>query len=477
MTNNYGMILKPVIGTKKDGKPKYGPAQIMGCIGQLLPLGPCELAGKPWVVMSYKRLGMAPADTQVVLSLGMGVESVAILLRWIKEPWTCPCRLDQLIVITAQLGNEFNDTMQLMTEYMLPLMRKHNIRYVQMSRAGESMTDGYVVHEDSRQPSRMFSEGAFKLSDEMAINGTVPQFGGDHLCAQKHKAAPIEKWLKDHALAGNVKHAFGYNAEEVDRAEKCEAGTGKRLDDEAGKAVKLALGFNADEGDRVSKSVEYDVKLQWRESFFPLLEWGWNREACEAYITQVLGGVRWAKSCCVFCPFGYNAKNRPELNRRHLGEPEPVADAMMMEHMALSLNPRGTLYSGASLIQIQVEINNQPAVQKYTEKLTERQWTLYRVRRIYSAPGTASRAVQTVASERTGQEALSTLHSVAERIERTVEVARGISYIYLRRRPEKITAEDCPVLEEIVVAAPAGVNDKTTNSWEAFETAWEEHTW
>src|SRR5689334_3007279 len=48
--------------------------------------------------------------TIVILSLGMGVESVAILVRWIMEPETRPCPLEDLIVITAMVGDEYDDT-------------------------------------------------------------------------------------------------------------------------------------------------------------------------------------------------------------------------------------------------------------------------------------------------------------------------------------------------------------------------------
>ena len=37
-----------------------------------------------------------------ILSYGMGVESSAILLRWVLSPATRPCPLQDLIVITSQ---------------------------------------------------------------------------------------------------------------------------------------------------------------------------------------------------------------------------------------------------------------------------------------------------------------------------------------------------------------------------------------
>ena len=40
-----------------------------------------------------------------ILSYGMGVESTAILVRWLKEPASRPCSLDRLIVLTAMTGD------------------------------------------------------------------------------------------------------------------------------------------------------------------------------------------------------------------------------------------------------------------------------------------------------------------------------------------------------------------------------------
>lgn len=40
-----------------------------------------------------------------ILSYGMGVESTAILVRWLEEPSVHPCSIDELIVITAQTGD------------------------------------------------------------------------------------------------------------------------------------------------------------------------------------------------------------------------------------------------------------------------------------------------------------------------------------------------------------------------------------
>ena len=50
------------------------------------------------------------ATTTVVLNLGMGVESCAILVRWLLEPSTRWFPLRKLIVLTAQVGAESRRT-------------------------------------------------------------------------------------------------------------------------------------------------------------------------------------------------------------------------------------------------------------------------------------------------------------------------------------------------------------------------------
>src|SRR5260370_36043432 len=130
-----------------------------------------------------------------ILSYGMGVESSAILLRWIMSPVTRPCSLEDLIVITSQVGDEYTDTGRDVEAHILPMMRAHGIRYVQVARHGHFESEGITVLDDSRTPVRVFLEADYKLSDELTRNGTVPQYGGVHRCAPKFKAGAVEQWL------------------------------------------------------------------------------------------------------------------------------------------------------------------------------------------------------------------------------------------------------------------------------------------
>lgn len=199
----------------------------------------------------------------------MGVESTAILIRWLTDPKSRDFPLSQLTVITAQTGDEHRDTKNFCERYVLPLLRANKIRLVQVARAGRFEEDGIEILDDSHQPQTLHIEGSYKLSDELLFAGTVPQFAGVHKCALKFKAFVLDRWL---ALErpGIYRHAFGYNAEETSRISKSEYAN-----------QRIAFGFNSDEQNRVTRANEY-ANLQ-RSTFYPLVEWNWNRQACNDF--------------------------------------------------------------------------------------------------------------------------------------------------------------------------------------------------
>lgn len=439
-------------------------------------------------------------DTTYIMSNGMGVESVAILLRWIHEPETAPCALQDLIVITSQVGNEYSDTLAMHEQYMLPLFRKHGIRYVQVARKGHLEEEGIVVLEDSRNPTRMYGEGHYKLSDELLLAGSVPQFGSEHKCSLKFKAYVIESWIADNVKAPIVYHGFGYNSEEMSRVESANEGIFERNDKALNSKVKammklhkikgtgkhaIAFGYNLDEVDRYTKAAVFDCPT--RLGFYPLVQWGWTREKCLEYIHQILG-VKWLKSACVYCPFAHNKQSLDDLIERHKRHPEAVADAMLLEHVALSLNPRQTMYASGSLIQLQVASNNYVAIEAYNKKLEETPWAIYRVRRIYNAgtdkktgetdaekKGHASRCVEKTAHLGEREELNAMLTNTAQENGFTQERQWDIDYTYLEQK-----GESYPAREDLLVVAPAFPESKArfgipkfNQTWEAFEQAQE----
>src|SRR5205809_3926922 len=258
-----------------------------------------------------------------VMSNGLGVESVAILLHWICEPETRDFHLKDLVVITAMTGQEWPDTIDKFQKHLLPLFRQHGIRFVQLGRAGHLEKDGVAVLDDSRATPKLFAGGAYTLFDELQSAGTVPQFGGAHHCSLKFKAFVIEKWLESN-IHNSIRHTFGYNCAETSRV----------ADSEAAITARVTFGFNSDELDRVADAQTYDSLM--RIGHYPLVEWGWDRPRCLSYIQEVLG-VDWEKSACSFCPF---ARINDALIARQRRFPEQTAEAMLLERVALAMNPR-----------------------------------------------------------------------------------------------------------------------------------------
>lgn len=406
----------------------------------------------------------------VILSYGMGVESTAILLKWLLEPDSCPCALDKLIVITSMVGEEWPDTGLDVEKYILPLLRERGIRFVQVARRGHLQKDGITVLDDSRFPQRCYLEGDYRLSQEQIGAGTVPQYAGEHRCAQKFKSFVIEEWLQANVRVP-ARHAFGYNSEELDRVEKSELQFKKLL--EGGLRERIAFGFSTEEMDRVVKSQNYDTHLETdgfvheRTGFYPLVEWGWNRQDCIDYIQRQIG-VIWKKSACVFCPFAHNKQNMAELTVRQQRFPAEVAAALVIEYISLCFNPRGMLYSSRALIDMVTQTGNTAALALFEDRLSSYQWSLYRVRRLYLKKRVTHRAVESlgVFNKQEGERVLKS--DLCVKYSGRVDIHRNIVYLLLKDRVKGVY----PAKEEFLVIAPFVVPDKARYGIPWFNRLW-----
>lgn len=82
-----------------------------------------------------------------------------------------------------QTGGEYPDSKELCEEHLLPRMRSHRVRYVQVARAGHLESDGIKVLSDTREPFEIHLQGAYTLNEELRAAGTVPQFSGERRCS------------------------------------------------------------------------------------------------------------------------------------------------------------------------------------------------------------------------------------------------------------------------------------------------------
>jgi hypothetical protein len=412
----------------------------------------------------------------------MGVESQAILERWVAEPESRPfVTWDQLIVVTAQVGEEHkNDTIRDCEARMLPLLREHGVRFVEVARRGFLEEGGIVVLQDTRQPEKLHPDGVFSLSSYLLRSGTVPQFGGEHKCAIKYKAFVIETWLafefQHLAEAAPVYHVFGFNADEVSRTTKSDYHIARHNADKgipAPKAPLMVFGFNSEEIGRTDRAMRYDGPS--RTGHYPLDEWGWNRQKCIDYI-QERSGILWRKSHCSFCPFcAEAAKGEPHAVARWAESPEQTARGMLVEYNSLCFNPRGHLYRDRALVDVVTRVNSEGALVAFAKLLEEISWSLYRVRRIYTAKGKAIRYVEKMPG--------GTRDEVSAKFERIWEFRksgeaggvatrkrmRGIDYLYFAEREPAAY----PTREGFYVVAPAFMDDKLRGKPEKFNERWE----
>lgn len=373
--------------------------------------------------------GSAP---KVVLSYGLGVDSTAVLLRWIHEPDTRPFdTFADLLVLTAHTGDEFAQTAGDVTDHVLPLMRDQGIRFAQVARTSGSQTDGVTVLSDTHTPDTVHVDGAYKLSDELRAAGTIAQRGGARRCSLKSKGNPLDVTLGIEVQGQEFVHVIGFEANELARA-------------------------------RRDIAVATDLP---RVPSYPLIEWGWDRQTAIDFI-HTHTGIVWAKSACLACPFSWGAKDSRIMQiARFENSPGEAAAAMMQEYLAYSLNPNQTLDVNGPLWGI---VGPQ-ALAAFHDQLAITPHSLYEVRRVLrprtddpTKVANAARSVRvldtgsrtgmlTALSERTGQ-----FHDPADLVHQHWITERGVTL---------------PTTEHLLAVAPTGAVDKQHPKFEQWWAA------
>lgn len=284
------------------------------------------------------------------LSLGMGVESVAILLRWIEEPDSRDFDLDDLVVISAMTGDEFLSTAKDMVECVLPAMRRGGVRFVQAGRNRLNTTkagDGISVFSDTTVPTALYITGDFALSSEMLSAGTLPQLGGHRKCSQRAKGAVLDATIP--RLTG-------------------------------GQPFSHYMGFHTGELTRVRRDQAYNTPQ--RTGVYPLLDWGWSRQDASDWLLERTGRI-FSKSCCTYCPFAVaTAAGREYTLERYREEPDSGAKALFVEHVALCLNERQGLMGDQRLIDLVTDAGLREVLARFQARVDASDHAIYQVRRL-----------------------------------------------------------------------------------------------
>lgn len=365
----------------------------------------------------------------VILSYGLGVHSTAAAVNLIENEKARDFNLDQLILLTAMTGDEWKSSKVLVETHLLPILRAHSIRYVQVARCGARQADGIRVLSDTREPHALHIEGVYKLSDELKRAGTVPTVCGTRKCSLKFKGWVLDQWRKQQFDKSNIRQI---------------------------------IGFHADEGYRVERERRYySAAVPTIEH--PLIRWGWNDEDCSNFL-RARFGVEWKKSCCSFCMF---ANGKPEVIARFREEPEAAAEAIVLERTARALNPRMTLYSRRSVEELIEADGNSRALEIANETLDSSEWKLMRVQRLRTHKGVAHRRTEELARGSQSEMSLR-LKDVADRVKLPLSFEGGQWRLYLLRPQE---GNAYPLAEEMLVIVPATVESKSRKN---FMRRWNE---
>ncbi|MFE9127336.1 hypothetical protein ACFYOF_18285 [Streptomyces sp. NPDC007148] len=375
-------------------------------------------------------------DLDTVINWGLGADSTAYLARVLTDPASYGIDLERTAVLYRATGSEWPETRLLVDEFMLPLLREHGVRFVQLARNGHRREDGFTVLDDSRDPERLFARGPWTLWDDLESVGTVPQQAGTRKCSLWAKGAVGDWWLTQ---------VFG------------------------GRPFRQIMGFNADEegrrfGDQAAS------KMPGRTGEFPLIDWGWDRQHCESYLLKRFG-VHWPKSYCTFCCFPVSMGALPTHLERMRSHPDIAGEVLRLEYTAMSLNPNAKLYGRKTLLEMfdPARPRDRACLEAFEREL-DMLWALYHVRRLFLLSDSGKRRPVMRSTDRIHlgrpQQLARRLISVSERHHIDVEhdPVYGRARSWVRRR-----ATAWPMAEELLVTAPARVINKQD---EAFDEEW-----
>jgi hypothetical protein len=239
----------------------------------------------------------------------------------------------------------------------------------------------------------------------------------------------------------------------------------------AGAAYTHVMGFELGEASRARRDARYNTTQ--RTGSYPLIDsWHWDRHACESYIRQITG-ADWPKSACTFCPFALcNKAGRARVLDAYRAEPAAGVHALVLEHIAVSLNPRQGLAAGQRLAALLAATSqHQHVLDAFTAELDQMPWRIYEVRRVIRPraddPAKAASAARSLHAIAAGSRAQmhTALRTLAREQGTVPENDSGIERAWLRQRGTTL-----PATEHFLVAAPAGPQDKDGRG---FAAAWQ----
>ena len=186
-----------------------------------------------------------------IVSYGGGANSTALLVGLHQH------RIPVDLILFADTGGEHPHTYAYL-DIMDRWLKDHGM---------PEITRVYKTTRDGRR---------LTLEDECLKSGTLPSIAyGFKRCSLKHKIGPQEKFCNNYPPC---RKAWA-----------------------SGKKVVKFIGYDAGEHYRSDKVLLRDLADPKYSKWYPLMEWGWDREVCIRAI-EAAGLPQPGKSSCFFCP-------------------------------------------------------------------------------------------------------------------------------------------------------------------------------
>jgi hypothetical protein len=224
-------------------------------------------------------------DCPLIVAYGLGVDSTAMLIEFVRRG-ICPDA-----ILFADTGGEKPETYA-----YLPVIQ----RYL-ASVAFPAVTT--VRYEPKRAAYRT-------LEQQCLHTGTLPSLAyGGKSCSLKYKRTPQDKYI----LARYPPPKLRGREQRVVRAIGFEAGEERRTFGHVVKAIGLDAGeqhrltWARESADKQRTSREAWLDANYFVYWYPLLEWGFDRDRCQQIIAAAGLPVP-VKSACFFCPASKKAE-------------------------------------------------------------------------------------------------------------------------------------------------------------------------
>jgi hypothetical protein len=240
-------------------------------------------------------------DSPLVVAYGLGVDSTAMLIEFARR------RIHPDLILFADTGGEKPETyayLPIVQRYLVSVgfPRVVTVRYQRRWAAYDTL-EGQCLH-----------------------TGTLPSLAyGGKSCSLKYKRTPQDRYI----LARYPPAEFVRRGKRIVRAIGFDASEERRT---YAHVVK-AIGLEAGEGHRLTwsqstpgkakKSKEAWLDQNFFHYWYPLMDWGYDRERCKQIIADAGLPVP-VKSACFFCPaskkheIAWLQQNHPDLLERSL---------------------------------------------------------------------------------------------------------------------------------------------------------------